>query len=601
MFAALQRKAGAFLGRAAAVTTFALAAAIAPAQPAQPALIPADSAYVFSIPDTGAFWSALEKNAGYQAIQKALETGDFAEGFRSAQAELKTIEEALGFKLDGPTLTSIMTSADIYVRPGKNAGEVAALGIISIADREKFEKILTLAEESAAEAAASSDDDSEEGDDESTGTETTEGGGDNEEAEEAASPIKSEEFEGVTIKTVTDADDDKVIYALGENHFFMSNNIEEIKAGIQRAQGSGKGATLDEDARIKSAVAGLPAGPTHVFVYTDARQSMELQKGDAQMAGLQKILTNYIPDVPSAIKIVIEPKAIAGTSFTPVDDKAKQNPLIKMHLSQPDGPLDVLGFAPESTLLTFAATGMDVEVLVGMVKEIFTAAMDGVGDASEITSQIKAAEEQLGFSFDKDLIPAIGSDLGLFVNSVVMKGFLPEIDAAIVFGVKDKAKMESVLAKLEAFGNAAAAGAGVAAGEKLFGEETIEGEKARVANTPLPGVSPSIVLTDKYLIISTTKEAMTAALKNKAGTGTALANSAVFKGLAPRITANAQSVSFLDFGEILKTVQSVIDSTGDSSSEVKDIISRLGVIKAIASANTSNDKGIIQENVIQFE
>ncbi len=67
----------------------------------------------------------------------------------------------------------------------------------------------------------------------------------------------------------------------------------------------------------------------------------------------------------------------------------------------------------------------------------------------DLDAQFAAAEKTLGFSITKDLVPALGNEVALIVNSIRMSGGIPQVDAALAVSVADDQRMKTVLLALE--------------------------------------------------------------------------------------------------------------------------------------------------------
>ena len=105
-----------------AITLSCSSAALA--KSANPNLVPGNTAYVLSIPDVPAFWSAWKANSIYTTFKKVMASPEMAPTMEGFSQQLKTIESALGFPLNGESMSQIFQSLDLYARPGDTAGSV---------------------------------------------------------------------------------------------------------------------------------------------------------------------------------------------------------------------------------------------------------------------------------------------------------------------------------------------------------------------------------------------------------------------------------------------------------------------------------------------
>src|SRR5690606_37102569 len=114
-----------------------------------------------------------------------------------------------------------------------------------------------------------------------------------------------------------------------------------------------------------------------------------------------------------------------------------------------DKPLTVVNYIPASTILVFATSLLESGTIYNMIT-------DAAGD--QVDQQLQGAELMLGFSVKNDFIPALGNEFAFALNSIKMSGSMPSVDGALIFSVRDKAKMQKVLSGLERLATNAMAG-----------------------------------------------------------------------------------------------------------------------------------------------
>ncbi|MGI8905712.1 MAG: DUF3352 domain-containing protein [Candidatus Sumerlaeaceae bacterium] len=616
------------------------------AQVGNPSLIPATSAYVVSVPDTKALWNAWKGNAIYESYKKVMEDPEIAEKLGSFNKELKTIEDVLGYKLDGETMSSVFKNADIYVGPGENAGSHSAGAVLGVADKDKLNKLLDLGEKAAAaavsEAAKSEADDTKSDSKVDTsdkpaapaksGSKATPaekdgmGGADDTEttkSDKASGPISSENYSGVTVKRFASGEDNEVYYAIAGDLLLLSNDRGEMKALVDRSKNSAGGSTLQASEGYKKISTALSSRKGEVYLFGSQKEAMEMQQGGS-MDALREITKQLSPVDSYGSSVKIEPKQISHYSYGILSTDTSSS-LLQKHPG--DKPLQAIGYVPAETLLAFATSLVDSELIYKLV----TDAAGAAGNKS-LDEQLKAAEGMIGFSVQNDFIPALGNEMALAVNSVQFGGNSPAVDAALVFGVRDKAKMQKVLDAVEKLASASMANqAGSVSepessdkGDKGGAEDEPKGKKtaakksgaakeqpaafkqlkvgeATIHYTESPslfGLTPGYVLDGDFLVIGSTKEAIQSAMQVKSG-NKGLAESEAVKALGPRITTTGNIFQYFNFTGIWTTAdmfaKTMLNPTLAKGYEA------IKVLKTAAGVSSVKDGAVVSEGVLLLQ
>jgi hypothetical protein len=638
------RRATSLIAGAALFTVFATVAT-AQTQVANPNLIPAKSAYVVSVPDTKAFWNAWKGNAIYASYQKAMANPEISQKMSGFNKELQTIESVLGYKLSGESMSQIFSNAAIYLGPGENAGSRSMGAILGVADKDKLNKLLDLAEKAAASAVAEQS-----SDDASTATETEtrpsrsgkgkakpsstetdgQGGADDTETtsgSSSAGPISSENYSGVTVKRFTSGEDNEVYYALAGDLLLLSNDRGEMKALVDRSKASSAAGGLASIDSYKKVTDALAARPGEAYLFGSQKEAVEMQAGGG-MDALREITQQLSPVEFYGSSVKFEPKQITHYSYGLLSGDTS-NSLVGKHPG--DKPLEAIKYVPAETLFAFGTSLLDSDVLYKM----FT---DAAGSKS-VEDQLKSAELMLGFSVKNDLIPALGNELALGINSVKISGGAPSVDAALVMSVRDTAKMQKVLSGLEKLAtNAMAAQASSSSsndtesnsGNNQGGADDENGKKSGssasgskkasssakeqapgfkelkvgdktihyVESPAMYGMTPGYVLDGDFLVLGSTKEAMQAAMEVKSG-AKSIAESEAVKALGPRISTTGNVFQYLNFSGVWTTVdafaKTMLNPTLATGFEA------VKVLKTAAGVSSLKDGAVVSEGVLLLQ
>lgn len=587
------------------VAAMLLAASVTNAKVGNPTLIPANSAYVFSIPDVPAFWTAWKQNAIYATFKKVMDSPDLASNVASFENQLKTIESALGFPLNGETMAQVVKSVDVYIAPAEMAGQVHTGMIATISDKQKLQKLLDLGEKAAATAA--SDDSSSSDTKTSNSSDPSKGGADIGGAAPGSNPISSTDYKGVAVKRFSGNAGQELFYAISGDLLLGGNTREEIQRIIDLQKG-GTGEVLSASADYKKVEGGLAGHAGELFMFTNATQAFEMNKSQAGMAKLQQLIRRIAPVDYSGASIKLNAKDITTYSYAPLStakDAEAARALISKSTS--DKPIDVVSFAPAETLMVFATTVVDAKVYYDMFEELMNIAGGAAGKPGQAEDSLKLFEMQLGFSIKDDLVPALGSEAAFLLNSVKMGGgMIPAVDAELILKIKDKSKINRVLTGTEKFVNAMTKGTSSGSGKAATGgmkSATAGSTTIKYYEIPaMPTFSPGFALVGDYLIIGTNKDSIQAAVERKGGKGEGLAGSSTLKSVGGKVSTNGVGFSYVNLDGVWSTVSifSAALPIGQGSGFGK-IIDVLKVFRAMAGNTVVKDNALIQESVVSLQ
>jgi hypothetical protein len=569
----------------AAVAAFAtLAVMPALAEVANPNLVPAESAYILSVPNAPALWTAWEGNGLYDAFNKVKAMPEVQEQTSDFTKEMSIIESSLGFKLDGPTLSKTFSAVDIYAQPsGTKAVDV--VGIFKVADAEKVSKLLDLAEKAAAKSAESDD---------SSTTGTTD-------SDKATSAVQEVDYNGVKIKAFKTGEDGatRFVYARTGDFLLMAGNEDSLKKAIDRSKAATPGAdTVAASEQYKKIDAVLAKEKGEVYVYGNQALSSKMSSGDmpSTLRGpLESLMSSMQPVTYYGGSVKISPKEIFAYSYGILKD-GWESSLVGQNKG--DQPLKVASYLPENTILAIATSLVDADSIAKFVTALASTTDEGSG----LSDKVKSAEAALGFSVKNDLVPAIGNQVAFSLNNVEFGGLIPAVDATIIIGVKDKAKMAKVTGGIERLvtNMMAAKATDSETSAPAFKSEEVDGQTIKYAEMQgLAGLTPGYVLTDEFLFIGSTKGALSGALKANSG-GKNLAAGAALTKLGHGLSANANMIQYVDVSKILSIAKQVTAAIPAAKNAGK-YIDAINVIDASGSTSRVEEGGVVGRGVLKLK
>lgn len=573
----------------AAVAAFACLGAIpAFAEVANPNYVPAESAYIISMPNTPALWTAWEGNGLYQAYKKVMAMPEVKEKSADFEKQISIVESSLGFKLDGPTLSSILTAGDIYVQQASSDKEMNGVGIFKVADAEKLTKLMDLAEKAAAKSAESDDDD-----DATTATSAS---------DSATSVVTETDYQGVKIRTFKSKDGEKNAfrYARPADLLVVSNDDAAIKKALDRVKATTPAAdTIGASDKFKKIDASLASQKGELYVYGNQELASTLNNSDQVPAGvikpLQSLMNDLAPVGYYGASVKINPKEIFSYSYGLLKEGSSESLALK---NPGTAPLEVASYVPETTLMAFATSLVNAPAIAEVVSGVAGSSDDG----EKMSKQVKQAEMGLGFSVKNDLVPALGNEVAFSLSKIEFGGLIPTVDATLAFSVKDKAKMTKVVEGVERMAtNAMAAKSDDSdTSAPAFQKETVDGQTVKYTEMQgLAGLSPGYVLTDNYLIIGSTKGALTSALNAHSG-GKSLARGTTLTSLGHDVSANANIIQYVNLAKILDVGKQVSNAFPAAKPFVK-YIDTASVLDSSASVSRVEDGAQIGRGVLKLK
>lgn len=570
------RKSLRFLTVAAAVAI--LVPALAPAHDlAVPGKTPASAVAVVSINDTQGLWREFAQSPLNAPIEKFFAQPGLANDpdFAEFTAEKAKAEAEVGFAITGASLLGeVLKGIDFYVL---SAAPDAAQGDLNLVVAANFAQ---------AEAAAKTVD----------------------------HIIKSASADGTETATEMDVAGTKV-RALPGQQLYIANDGNVVftastERGIREIIEAKGGATLLSSPDFSQAMSGLTDMPGQFWAYGDGSgiaSLMEMAPGGGDMAAgaaalkgqtialVGKIASDHIrvtQFVPAA-KFSESDKVVASTTVGPVDGSAK--------------------FMPDGGLLYYLNGKLDWSKLLD------AAAADAAKLGPEAASQNPLQRENLnamamgmGLSFDEEVLPVLGPDLGLGVGSVAFNpaagGGVPfTADIVISIKVNDAAKAASLMSKFEGmitdqmkqqFENS---GVAAPADLRLFEERDANGTKIRAFSPPagmeaqIPMMPAYAFTQDNYLVLGASEQGLKDALARATG-GANFQKGATTGRVAAKSAAGNTNAFYLDLPKLVDIASGPIMMFAGGSMEEGErgmLVTGFELLRAmgLAYVGTSLDAG----------
>jgi hypothetical protein len=326
------------------------------------------------------------------------------------------------------------------------------------------------------------------------------------------------------------------------------------------------------------------------------------------MAKFQEFIKNLSPWSLSGVSAKINAANIGMYSYAPFSPGSEGSMMRQLLEKNPgNAPLEIVEFAPAECLVVYGTSLLDSFMLYDVAKDLL-GAMGGMS-GNQLDEQLKQLEPMLGFSIKGDLLPALGNEVGFFLNNVKTGGILPSVDAGLILRIRDKDKMNKVLAGIEKGVNdrmkAMAAVPGpdekAAPPSPGFKSATEDGLSIKYIEIPnVPTFTPGFAVDGNYLIIGTTKSVISGFSKVKAGKDKGLTSSDLYKSLGPGVSTRGNGFVMLNFEGVWKTVTEVAGALPNAEG-VQKVVEALKVLKVVGGNSMVKDQAVSSESVVVFQ
>lgn len=525
--------------------------------------IPQDSMLVFSIPDLPAAYGIFKQTPMYPAIQAFMELEKVKSNpdFQQFLLDRKTAEAELGIPLDVESLCgSLIRGATVAVNMQQENPDEAELAIaVVFKDAATAEKILAQFEKEAKKNAEEK---------------PAEAGAATPQPQAAAQAVTRQKIAGTDVLVIPA--DGLWACAKGETLLIASN------AGrMEKALNAGASAPITRKPVIGKAIEALnPTGPTHWFVYANYSAFLEAAaKSDPQAAATLDQMKGMIGGLEM---VAIGQLAVDHLSTQIYAPNPGSDPyLAQMAKLYPPADYKIRAFTPDSALVGFSSNQFDGASAFDKLMETLmklSGAAAGAGQDAEAARQmmrqqldqsLKQFETMMGFSLRDDLFAAIGPELAATFDTFqfnMLGGGAPVVELTIACQIRDRAKLDKVLAGLEktlteqlplllAGGMQQQPGmAPPAVTLKPFAEGSAAGKVLEMPQ--LMGYTPGWVLAGNYVIFGSTRESLARAARSFEGGAAAYTASPKYAKARAYLPAKMHS-------EAVVNVRSTLDIVGN--------------------------------------
>lgn len=558
-----------------------------------PQVVPAKAANVVSVPDLAALQKAWKDNALKGVIEKVVDVAGGKEALAAFESFLPQIEKELGFSLDGEAVAGMISGFDIFMTAAGGDGRPVVGAVAKIGDKEKFQRFAAYWEKAAMKAAS-----------EALEEENTSG-------TEQREFITTETLQGEVVKHFVTAKGIDVHYVQCGPMFLVCSEKDMLSDMIARANGKLAKGGFEAATDFEKVDKALAAHPGVVYMYQNAESALAVPQQSEELRKLSKIMRELTPFAMTGMSLQIEPKRLRTYKYAPFAAGTENLFLRKLvERAATSGKLDILDFAPQQTMMVGVTNAFDAYFLYDMVREL-AESLGGTSKDGNFDKQVKELEPLIGFSVKDDLLPALGKQLGIFVNNVDASAGMVSVDAAMVFEIRDKDKMQKVLTAIERMitDKAKTMMPQPPPGEQKDQVPTLEVsfKTAKEGDVsvryleipPLPTLTPGYAFVGNFLVIGSSKESIQKLAAVKAGKEKGLTGSSALAQLGD-IKPKGVSFGYLNFSAIWDTAEGIVSKMAPNP-ETGKVMDALRAIKSAGGYGTVEEGAMVGEGVLILE
>lgn len=319
---------------------------------------------------------------------------------------------------------------------------------------------------------------------------------------------------------------------------------------------------------LKSRAAFLPGAESAAYVDFQAFFKL-INEGIKQwMAGQKDIPSGYEERFQEELKQIAGMQMVTYSGKTgPVHavkmdihfDKNALHPDVKPFYTCPPDSNKTLNFVPSDTLFYNWNTCVDVkEIWKRFIADLEREAELGGHRASPPSRMVAALEQQLGMSFEKEILPALGREFGFYLTDLDIRGVFPIPEIVFLIHVTEKAGAEAVLNKLLAL-------------QPMLRPEQEQYADAAISYIAVPmleELEPAYTFLGNYLLIATNRAALKGALDTARDPGKSLISAAGFQEVNFGLMDKNNSIVFMQVDRAVEKAQSLVDwmiTSGDKA------------------------------------
>lgn len=563
-----------------------------------PQLLPPSAFAVLSIPDCQQTWTHLKTTPVYREYQALLANPILTNNINYKEFNLKKQkwELAAGFPLSLDTILGQMVSGiDLAViAPSGLGSPVSVLIVIEAGDLAKVQKLLSVLETQAVTPASQAS---------------------------GATPSPTPQlpqYKGVAIKVMTQSN---LQYALVGKYLILSNGEPYLREAIDRAKGDLKTSLTtspDFAPLFAKAMEGLKPASNDLFYvinYSKTEKAlMQMLPGMSLFGGSSAMkMASKTCNVGS---VSIQTSSVTIKSYAPFSSD-QSDPMQQLLTKYPPQFLNSLRYIPQGTLLCSASNLLDGPFMYDMYYSTF-AMMGSMGavptmtySQAELDTKIAELEKTLGFKLKDDLAASIGPEFCFAMNNVTFPSLflIPTIDMSLIVQVKDRAKMNTIMQRLEQLiqesSQKQAAGAVQPSAPLLTFQTTIHnGVTIRSLTLPtLSTYSPCYAFDGPFLLLETSVENMKNLLNVKASTSDAMVKDTDFQTIMQQLPEKQNQFFYISIANVLGTIKTIMNrqfgaGASDQGKLLLAVLDTLRSLRMFAVTTGSNGTGMVNRGVL---
>jgi len=509
-----------------------LVPAIAPAHDlAVPGKSPASAVAVVSLNDTKALWQGFSASPLLAPIEKMFSLPSLAEDASYAEflSEKAKAEADLGYAINGASvLGEVLKGVDIYILP--NPGGASDVPNFVFTANFSQEALATKTADHFAKRVA--------------------GEG------ESAQQVTEMDIAGTKVRAVP------------SQQFYLANSgsvlyLSTTEQGIRETiEAKGPSALLTSP-DFTQAMSGLNAKPAQMWIYGDGNGIAALLES---VPGEMGMAAAGMKDKTIAVVGNVTADQIRFSNFVPA---AKFSESDKVIASTTTG--NVAGpskFFSGTGLMAFNSAKIDWAKMVDATAVDAAKLGPEASAANPLTrDSLNAMAGSLGLSFDNDILPALGPEIGaslgsLIFNPMASSGNPIQADFVIAMKVNDPGKASGLMAKLEAALNGymkqqfEERGVAAPAELEMFKDGDAGGAKSRVLSPPagmegnMPVLPAYSITQDGYLVLAASEQGLKDSMARSTG-GQNLSTSETAARVSKQGVAGDNSTAYVDLPKIV--------------------------------------------------
>lgn len=515
--------------------------------------IPPEAMMVVSFSDTASLWNAAKQTSVYQGVSDIFRLAaiQMNPDFQQFLLDKKTAEQRLGFSLDPDSLlTNVVTGMDMAITMrDQKLEEPDLVVVVKFKTPELAAKILKEIETEAQKSSTPSEPAQETGAIDKP---------------KPVSPVQRQTIAGHSVMVIPEdglwacQKNDLVIFSSSERMMTRSLN-SPAEGGIRKSEFIGQAMNA----------LGKPAA-SHAFVYVDYIGLLKaIQQNNPTMLASMKLVEGMVSNLRfvALANLAADHLEIRGYVPNPGKDPA----FAELASLYPPSEIQARRFAPAGSMLAAFWNNFDgvrqFDPLMRMFAQAGAAEMQSESASPQMESlfemqlqqQLGLIEAMLGFKIKDDLLAALGPEVGLVLDSITfnpLTGPIPVVDLALVSQIRDKAKLDLVLGKIETYLTTQLPmlmQAGGAKSSPLTMRPVTVGEgMGKVLVLPqVPAYTPGWIIAGNYVVIGSTENALKKAAQAYSGNSPSIPASPEYRKASAYLPQKANSDFILAVNNIV--------------------------------------------------